>query len=188
MVNPYGWKHLQRGNSNGVDIIQNFPYGWNPGSSPEKSTYGGPAPFSEAEARFVRAVFEANPDICIMHDFHNFFGNAETEGFICVYAANEFTQHMAQTLVSRMTRKWRKEFAFIPPSPDYFVGRADGGSSGMIAGYAYRNIGIRCSSTFEICWRWRIDADAVNYNRDMCKAGVEALANWLLINLKELND
>lgn len=185
-ANPYGWNHNQRRNANNVDINRNFPDGWVLGD-PTRSTYGGPAPLSEPESGFIRTVFQDNPDIAMMFDFHNFFRSPERREFIVVYSTNAFTSHVSRNLISSLTRKWRGDFDFFPEDENYFAGRASSGSAGMVAGYAYNTWNIRHSGTFEVCWRLLIDETSTSYNQDMFKAGVETLANFLLISLRELN-
>ncbi|WP_335871972.1 M14 family zinc carboxypeptidase [Bacillus sp. 2205SS5-2] len=183
VANPSGWNAFTRTNVNGVDINRNFPFEWVQGTS-GTSTYGGSAPLSELETQYIKSVFDNHKDINFMYDFHNYHTESNGNYFLWIpTASGSYVQHMAQTLFSRLTRKWKREFAFIPEN--YFAGYANTKGEGMIQNYA-QSIGIKYSATFEICWKWVLDTNSVPYDQNMCKTGVEALANWLLINLKEI--
>ena len=185
VVNPSGWDDYTRKNRNGVDINRNFPEGWVL-ADVSSGTYGGTSPLSELESQYVSSVFDDNTDIDIMYDFHNFSGDVTTDLFIWIPTESEpYVQHMAQTLISRMTRKWRKDYTFLPTGDDYFVGYTDGTYGAMIQDHA-RGRGIKFCAIFEVCGRWWLEALDQPYNTTHKVTSVEALVNWLLINLKEL--
>lgn len=183
VVTPWAWDNNKRINSNGVDINRNFPHDWVQDTFGSQY-YGGTSPLSELEAQYVKSVFDNNPDIDIMYDFHNFFSSGNSNYFMWIPTfSGEYVQHMAQNLFSRLTRKWKKEYDFIPD--DWYAGYTSNEGMGMIQTYA-RSVGIKFSATFEIRWLWLQEAGSTPYNQTMCKSGVEALTNWMLINLKEL--
>ncbi len=183
VVNPSGWNALTRTNGNGVDINRNFSNNWTSGTQ-GTSTYGGTAPFTELESQYVKSIFDNNLDIDIMCDFHNFHDDSNGTYFLWVLTnAGEYVQHMGQNLFGRLTRKWRQQYAFIPE--DYFAGYTSSETVGSIQNYAISL--IKLAGTLEICWRWMLDsANSLPYDQTMCKTGVEAITNWLLINLREL--
>lgn len=184
VVNPWGWNNGDRRNSRGVDINRNFPYQWVQGTSGTQ-TYGGSAPLSELEAQYVKSIFDNNKDIDIMYDFHNFFtvGVEPNEQFLWIPTnAGLKVQHIAQNLISRLTRKWGKEFNFLDGK---FVGYTSTVADGMIQNYAH-SLGIKYCGTFEVRDGWKLDATGQTYDENMCKAGVEAITNWLLLNIKDL--
>ena len=184
VLNPSGWDVFERRNHRGVDLNRNMPTtDWSSGSI-ESSTYGGSEPLSEIETQFVKKVIDENPDIDMMFDFHNFHGTPETTNFLWTITDNKHMQHLSQNLISAMTRKWTQEYSFIPKN-DYFSGYTSSQVGGLIGDYA-KERGISNALTFEVCWRWRIDPDSVAYDNNAITTGVEALTNWLLINLRDI--
>ncbi|MDM1302017.1 M14 family metallopeptidase [Acinetobacter indicus] len=185
VVNPSGWDKYSRVNDNGVDINRNFPEGWSL-QGEGTDLYSGPSPLSELESQYVKQVFDENPDIDIMYDYHNFNGLPGWEHVIWVpTGSGAYVEHMCQMLVSRMTRKWRKEYSFIPSSETWFAGYSDTTHGAMIQDHA-RERGIKFSATFETAGKIWLDPEGGLYNTPHKKMCVEALVNWILINLNEL--
>lgn len=185
VTNPSGWNSFVRTNHNGVDINRNFPIGWT-GSGIGTSTYGGPAPLSELESQYIKKVFDENKDISAFYDFHNFHGELAGQPYIWIpTSSGAYVQHMAQTLITRMTRKWRSEYTWIPPAP-WFAGYTDNTGGAMIQDYAL-SLGIKFSATFEMCEKWYPKSNAVYYDALHCKTMTEGIANWMLININELS-
>ena len=187
IVNPWGWNNGSRINSNGVDINRSFPTDWTLGTFGTQ-TYGGTAPLTELEAQYIKSIFDANTDINIMYDFHNFFGSAPilepaTQFIWVTTSAGIGVQHLAQNLISRMSRKWQQEFAFIPSGT--FIGYTDTSAGSQIQTYAH-SLGIKYTGTFEVRDKWALDGSGDTYDQNVCKAGSEGIANWLLINIKDL--
>lgn len=190
VVNPSGFDDFTRKNRNGVDINRNFPpnFGWQ-STDPESPYYGGVAPLDQKESQYIEQVFNENPDINIMYDFHNFFGTSVETHPHYIWVANAgdpCVQHMAQVLNQRMTRKWKKEFSWLPDDENLFLGRASSVPGAQVQDQA-RAKGIRFAATFEVCEKWWLGNGVVSmYDATHCKTAVEAIANWLLINLNEL--
>jgi len=185
VVNPSGFDDYTRKNRNGVDINRNFPEGWSQGT-PEANTYGGPEPFSEPESNYIKQVFDENPDIAACYDFHNFAGTPTTTEFIWIPTGQgRLVQHMVSNLITSLTRKWRKEYVWFPPEP-YFAGYTSDIRNGTIQEYA-KSLGIKYSAVFEVGGQWWVDPSSVPFDATHRTTMVEAWANWLLINLRELS-
>lgn len=188
VANPDGWNRYNRVNPNGVDINRNWPEGWVLTS--EGAFYSGPSPASELETQYAMQVFNENSDIDIFYDFHNFNGtNADTHPhfiWVSTNTADKHVQRMTQCLVGRMTRKWRSEYDFIP-DPPYFAGYSTSNQQGgMAKNYARFAKNIKFCATLELGNRWWIDPSAVPYDTIHKRTAMEALTNWVLINLNEL--
>lgn len=182
ITNPYGWNVKQRRNENGVDINRNFPEDWVLGD-PNASTYGGTHPLSEIEAQNIKKIFDENDDIDIYYDYHNFGASAENYFIWWPTAGGEWNEQMGEALIKKMTRKWKKDFDFIPE--DEFIGYTNTMKMGTIHNYA-NSIGIGINGTFETCTRFLWDTDSVKHDANAVKGSTEALINLLLINLREL--
>jgi protein MpaA len=75
-LNPDGVAAGTRGNSRGVDLNRNFPFGWRPLGGLE---YSGPRPLSEPESRAARRlILKIRPDVTIW--FHQPFGLVDPSG------------------------------------------------------------------------------------------------------------
>ena len=187
VANPDGWNKFTRANPNGVDLNRNYSEGWVYRTDP--GFYSGEYPFSEIETQNVRQVFNENTDIDIFFDFHNFNGSSpETHPHVIWVSAlsnDKQMARMAQCLITRMTRHWRRKYSFIPPEP-YVAGIFDSGPhAGMSASYA-KTRGPKISATFELGNRWWIDPSAVPHDAIHKRTTTEAITNWMLITIKEL--
>lgn len=194
VANPTGWNRNTRLNDNGVDVNRNFPAGWQlVDKVADPGHFGGTEPASELETQYIMQVFAENPDIDIFYDHHNFNGlSAETHPhFIWVSSQNgskEYIEHLAQTLITRMTRVWRKRYAWIPQSDTYFAGYTTSGTSaGTLKDYALAQQ-IKYAATFEVGGKWWIDPTGEKFDANHSRCAVETITNWLLINLHDLTN
>lgn len=184
--NPTGWDKYTRLNVNGVDINRNFPEGWR--LTETGATYGGPSPASELETKYVMKVFDENPNIDIYNNFHNFNGTPNETRYFFISGVNEnaaVINGMGQKLSGVISRKWQKEYEWIPDSWNPGNGVNAEVDAGKAKLYGYSR-GVYLSTTFEIGGQWWIKEDAVKFDELHCKTGVELFVNWMLINLQEL--
>ena len=141
---------------------------------------------SELESQFVKDVLDRYWDIRAYYDYHNFGGTVgETENFLWVSDAPPNVQHAAQRLISMLTRLWRSRYTFIPGEP-YFAGFTEGMAGGTTAKFARSYWHVEYSSVFETCDRWHLDPNGAVRDQKVIESGVEALGNWMLINLRGL--
>ena len=181
--NPWGWDNFTRKNENGVDLNRNFPSsGWVSGDY-ESSVYGGEYPASELATQYMMEIMQNN-NLDIMYDFHNFRALEPDDQFIWIPTGRGREQRLAMSLISAMTRKWSKDFDFV--DSNIFVGYTNKTLAGGTTSEFARERGVPFSSTIEVRDRWVKDNELGLYSQRVCKAGVETLVNWLILNIKEL--
>lgn len=192
VVNPTGYNKFTRKNDNGVDLNRNWPYnfGWQ-STDPASPYYGGAAPLDQLESQYIVRVFDENPDIDIMYDFHTFNGAAENPPqhliWTAAYDGIPYVEHITQKLARRMTNHWRDKFEWIPESETWFVGYSDTTIKGAsVMHYAAFERNIPFTSIFEVGGKWWIDPTGVPYDLNHKQSCLEALVNFMLINLSEL--
>lgn len=107
--NPWGYVNQSRRNSRGVDINRNFSYGWTLGTE-GTNTYGGTAPFSEAESVIIRDFIEANTDGLFYLDLHT-TGGTPTQDKMIYYdmSPNDNLIIPANDTVIYLSDKWNHE-------------------------------------------------------------------------------
>ena len=184
VANPVGWNNFERVNGNGVDINRNAPTsGWVSGV-PDTGTYGGPAPGSELETQYITQIFEDNPDIDVFVDYHS--QGHDPNGFIwTTNVSQSVTADLSQQLIGRMSRKWAKEFSFIPDGEYSGYLTTSDGHPALLRNYAYEQ-GVDLTITLETVSSWDIDVTNSHYTQNVLKGSIETLVNWLLICFKDL--
>jgi hypothetical protein len=183
VTNPSGWDAGTYTNSNGVNLMLNFSEGWTAGGT--GNSYPGTAPFSEPEVQCVRDVFTAHPDIDVYYDCHNFGGALNTDFLWIPTAAGRYHQHMAQSFIGRMSRVWRRRHTGIASS--WIAGYTNTETNGGMPNQYATSVGVRYASIYEINDAARVlGGGETSYATNHKMWGVEAMANWLLINLREL--
>lgn len=184
--NPSGRNSGMRKNANGVDISRSFPegFGWQ-STDPESPYYGGEEPLQELESQYISQIFDENPNIDICYDFHNFGGTGRDYYIWLPTSAGEKVQHMGQVLMQKMGRKWQAEFEWLPQRHDWFAGFVGDTAGAMVQDHAKAK-GVKFTATFEIARDWQLTTTLARYDQTHCKTMVEAITNWLLINLRNL--
>lgn len=192
VVNPTGYNKFTRKNDNGVDLNRNWPvgFGWQ-SADPSSPYYGGAAPIDQLESQYIVKVFDENPDISAMYDFHTFNGTSAASNpnliWVAAYDGLPYVEHMAQKLARTMTNHWREKFSWIPASETWFAGYSDTTIKGAtVSYYAAFERGIPFTSIFEVGGRWWIDPTGVPYDLNHKQSCLEALVNFITINLNEL--
>lgn len=185
VANPSGWNDFTRKTRNGIDINRNFPWDWIKSTDTASSTYPGVSPASEIETQNIMSLF-TNNTIDFFIDFHNFHLGSNGDYFAYFSSKSDpFIHHLIQNLYSKMTREWKKDYTYIPD--DYFIGFSTVENGGMSQNYA-QHIGVKRSSTFEVCNRWVLDGgeSSIVHGEDANRCGTELLINWILINLADM--
>jgi len=191
IVNPYGFNNITRKNSNGVDLNRNQTAGWTNTELPESEWYGGIAPLSELESQYINNILLTNTDITFYVDFHNYgTPSAHPHDFIWVAAPyifgnqSYFMQTLGKSLISKMSRKWKKEQNSFPQDNTTmfgYTGPLDGGTIAyQAATYGY------VATDFEVA---NILPDEISPHIDsalVTKYATEVFTNLLLLVLKKL--
>lgn len=142
MVNPYCLypenyeKTNGRLNANGVEIHRNFAVEHEVISS-SSVNYGGPAPLSEVESRYIDAILKENRDAAFFLSCHNFDADGDKDfgtSFIWASVATDYMYNLSGRFVVKMSEAWeyRYEDTFrngvdalrtpLHPAGDYTVG------------------------------------------------------------------
>ena len=188
IANPSGWNNYTRKTAQGIDIARSFPenFGWE-STEPSSSFYGGEYPLQAVEAQYISHLLTNNPDIDACYDFHNFGGtSAETHPHYIWIAngAGKPVAYLGQALMGRMTRKFKKDHAFIPDG--WTAGYDTNRSGAMIQDHAFAK-GVKYTSTFEIGEKWWITDTIDVYDATHLKTSVEVLTNWMLLNVQAVS-
>ena len=183
IVCNYGYNNLERKNENGIDLARNFSVGFeNNTATPSDSTYGGTSAFSEAGSIAIRDLLETHKeDTIYFGSFHNY---ATFSHFIWNASATKMQVHLGKTLVSKLSRKWKKEYEWMTQDETTYVGYADNNApQGSESVYA-ASLGIH-ASTFETNHEMPFETTPQKYNSTALTLGAETIINWLILNLKE---
>lgn len=183
IVCVHGYDNTSRKNENGVDIARNFPTEWVYEADKNKNTYGGESPLSELDSQLLDQVFKDNKDAMFFTSHHNYFSAQGTNDFVWHAAATYLQLNIAKNLISRLSRKWKAERSYLPQGEDVFLGystvTSPKGSEGMHA----TSYGMQ-GGTFEISQNIPSEPGNVNFSSGVLTMGVEALVNFLVLNLK----
>lgn len=188
VVVPTGFDTAERKNANGVDIARNFPVLWDQANSdPDSFQYRGPSPLSELEAQYVDQIMSENTDAIYFGSFHN-FGSASGNRFIWNASPSKFSIRLAQALVSKLTRVWKRRYSWLPQDNIEYLGYSDPGAPyGSEGRHSTVTYGIQ-GSVFEVRNNVPLSPDTDMYSSHVATMGTEAVVNWLLMNLGHASD
>lgn len=182
VVNIYGFDNNTRKNENLVDIARNFPTDWTLGLISEE-TYGGAYPLSELESQYVNQIMQDNSDAIFFTSFHNFFGEDANKDFVWAAAASQLEINIGKRLVSKLSRKWKKQYNWLPQDETTYFGYSGYGAPLGSEGKHAVSYGIQ-GGTFEICQTLFWEAVPTAFSSMVFTLGVETFINFLLLNLK----
>ena len=186
-ANPSAWPEGQVGtrtNSNGVDIARNFEYGWN--NAPTSSgTSKGSKPLSEVEAQHIDNLLKDNQQETIFFtSYHNMTtSDANPEQFIWYPASNKYQRNIGKEYLSRLSRKWKKDYEWLPQDDLTYFGYVDNQGPMGSEGHQANLYGIQ-GGTFETSRIFKLEESPTNQSSLAITLGVEAFINLLLVNLK----
>lgn len=184
-ANPQSYIDHSKVNENGVDICRNFPDGWQVSDQPVgQKGHSGPGPASEISTQEIIKILKENKDDTIYFgSFHDFW---ETERFIWNASGTKLQVQLGKQLVSKMTRKWQKEYDWMPQEEDFYFGYSNTSHPGGTESFYGASLGIQ-SSIFENSARvgFSPDDNMSGFTKTSLTLGSETIINWLVMNLRE---
>ena len=179
IISPGGYRNFTRINANGVDLNRNFDADWENGSSDKSSTtYRGDAPMSEPEAIVCDNIIKReNPNFVI--DFHNFHAQSTPTSFNWIIGYSDKVNDIADLVLSKMARKWKKQYPDLPQDVVGFGYGSPGIQVGSLTNYAQKKYGIP-SSLFEVCWKMDAKTDSIKRDSFISTIGLDSFSNFLL--------
>lgn len=106
-VNPWGIENRSRKNANGVDINRNTAFGHVVFSDTTRNDYGGTAPWTEPETRYVRDMILDNPNAIFYIDFHTTGGNQTQDKLMyCSIHPDSLINYPSMTAITDLSNRW----------------------------------------------------------------------------------
>ena len=184
VANPHAYQNGIRANANGVDINRNFGQGWTLGTVGDPF-YGGTAPFSEIETRFVRNMIQSNPDALIYIDFHTNGSTGDKYDNMLWHMINTDKYYnpdidsAASFHIEKMSVLFKERYGV--PTSEEFTGYSTyqnlGGSAGLYGATLLEN-----STTFEVFNKF---PDEGTYGTvKNITACTDAIGNWIFEVIK----
>ena len=169
-----------RYNAQSVNVNRNFYTGWDAGED-----HPGSGPQSTKEAQFVDKLILENRDAVLFCSYHHFDSNAVPSVLVNPYCGSQLTVHIAQSLIQRLSRKWKAAHAFLPQDDTTMFGQTvtvmPGGSEVMHA--KYHNIP---AINLEVCKQCAYEPDYAPFDSVALTLGSDAVINGLILALNAL--
>lgn len=186
IISPSGYTNATRINGNGVDLNRNFTADWGNGSAnPELTTYRGPSPLSEPEAKICDNIMK-NEDLTFVIDFHNFHSASKSNYFNWFIGSSPFVNALGEQLISKMSRKWKKNYPDLPQDSRFFGYVNPMIEVGSMTNQAIKKYGIS-STLFETCWHLDDKPGVENRDSFVSTIATDSVINYLILILKNAN-
>lgn len=185
-----GWR-MSHVNANGVAIHNNFHVDHRTKGNVGEYNYGGPAPCSEPETRYVDQIMAENPDAVAFISCHN--NDYCTEFGTSVIWASSATAHMCNItfrLVDKLSKAWLAKYGQTLidaintyrtdalPVGDYRLGRAQLSTSAGTEAKNALKYGIQ-GVNVEISRMMKVFSGAVDGTSEVMTHGAEVYANLM---------
>ncbi|GAB3065184.1 M14 family metallopeptidase [Salinicoccus sesuvii] len=176
VVCPWGVINHSRKNSNGVDLVRNYPISFDSGTTdPNASTYRGPYALSELEARYAYQSYKEHKDWTYVLDFHNFSTNEDINKNFWVAGTDRFTSQVGQMFIRTLTANLSKKHSFVDVNKP--LGWVDLNTSGIY--WLAKNEGFN-ATLYESCETIRL-AGGKMYDSTAMTWALEGFVNWLYL-------
>lgn len=186
IISPGGYANATRINANGVDLNRNYTAQWENGSSDSsQTTYRGPQPLSEPEAKICDSIIK-NEDLTFVIDYHNFHSPAKTNYFNWLIGSSPFVNAIGEQLLSKMARKWKKEYPDLPQDSRHFGYVSPAIEVGSMTNHATKTYGVS-SALFEVCWKLDDKPNIENRDSFVSTIATDSVINYLILILKNAN-
>ncbi|PTE80295.1 M14 family metallopeptidase [Staphylococcus cohnii] len=186
IICPTGYKQNSRKNANGVDLNRNFTADWlNGPSDPKSESYRGPSPLSEKESQICNDIM-ANENLTFAIDYHNFYSPTKPNYFNWIIGSSPFVQSLSNQLISKMSRKWKKQYPDLPQDDRQFGYVSEMILGGTMANDAVKTHGIS-SALMEVSWKLDDKPNIKNRDSFISTIATDSVINYLILILKYAN-
>ena len=186
IISPGGYSNATRVNANKVDLNRNFTAQWENGTSDStQTTYRGDAPLSEPEAKICDNILK-NEDLTFVIDYHNFHAPLKSNYFNWLIGSSPFVNAIGEQLLSKMARKWKKQYPDLPQDSRHFGYISPAIEVGSMTNHATKTYGVS-SALFEVCWKLDDKPNIENRDSFVSTIATDSVINYLILILKNAN-
>ena len=187
IISPGGYSNATRVNANRVDLNRNFTAQWENGTSDStQTTYRGDAPLSEPEAKICDNILK-NEDLTFVIDYHNFHAPLKSNYFNWLIGSSPFVNAIGEQLLSKMARKWKKQYPDLPQDSRHFGYISPAIEVGSMTNHATKTYGVS-SALFEVCWKLDDKPNIENRDSFVSTIATDSVINYLILILKNANE